>query len=331
MPETHEKRKRYFAEIALALSLLIGTFSFFSISFGLQKQHLFSFLEENRTSGGNRGRYTYGETGKVSRPFFSEEEREQNGTYILQKLEKLGLIHARSFLVGDLDTGEIIFERKADTPFPIASVTKYMTAFTAAQYLKPNEKAKATRALLETPGNRGQFRIGDSFTIRTLLYPLLLVSSNDAAEMIAHQRDRMWFIQRMNKTAEQLGMRNTHFDDPTGLSIYNQSTAHDLFTLMREVGRRYPQIIKISSLRELRKRGYRWQNINRATQFEEFRGGKTGYTNAAHQTSIGYYEVELANGVTRNIGIVILQSDRRQQDTQRILSYLKNYVSYIEQ
>jgi len=144
----HENNtKRYFSEIALALSLLIGSFSLFSVSFGLQKNHIFSF---DTSSNYEYAKKSYGLQKRgpsVSQPFF-ESEREERGTYHLQHLEELRNISAQSFLVADLDTGEIIFERKPLKPYPIASVTKYMTAVTAAQFLKPNELVHINDAAL---------------------------------------------------------------------------------------------------------------------------------------------------------------------------------------
>lgn len=256
------------------------------------------------------------------------ENNEPEGRYVLQLLERLGSVNARSFLVGDLDSGEIIFERKAHEVYPIASITKFFTAFTAAEEFSAQEIATIDAAKLRVEGNRAGFQIGDTFTIREILYPLLLVSSNDAGEVIARQRDRESFITRMNDIALSENLQNTRFADPTGLSQNNISTARDLFQFMRVTLETYPQIVGISQISSKQIDNYRWYNINKAIQFPEFRGGKTGFTNAARQTSIGYYEINLSNGQTKNIGIVILQSNTRQQDTRNILDYLKNDVAY---
>lgn len=256
------------------------------------------------------------------------ENNEPAGQYVLQLLERLGSVNAQSFLVGDLDTGEVIFERKAHEPYAIASVTKFFTAFTAAEFLQPNEVATIDYNELLVEGNRARFIPGDTMTIRELLYPLLLVSSNDAGEVIANQRNRDSFIEAMNKVAEDNDLINTGFADPTGLSQNNRSTARDLFKFMRVTRDTYPQIVGISQLSQKSLDNYIWYNINKAINFPEFRGGKTGFTNAARQTSIGYYEIQLSNGETKNIGVVILQSNTRQQDTRNILDYLKNHVAY---
>lgn len=318
----HEKTKKQghtFIHIGLALMILIGTFSLFSVSFGMKKDqtiNVYAPINETPVPTNNIFSFEY-------------EQDDIEAKYILQKLEKLGNIKARSFLVGDLDTGEIIFERKPHTQYPIASITKYFTAYTAAKILEPNETSTITKESLKTSGNRGKFKIGDTFTIRDLLYPLLLVSSNDAGEIIAQQRDYDVFMNTMNIHARVNGLYNTSFADPTGLSKLNISTARDLFKMMQTTRSEYPEIVQISKLDSKSTDDYTWRNINKAARFEEFQGGKTGYTNAARQTSIGYYQIQLANNQTKNIGIVILQSNTRQQDTRNVLDYLKQYVAYL--
>jgi len=141
-------------------------------------------------------------------------------------------------------------------------------------------------------------------------------------------RDRANFIASMNEIVESYELLDTGFGDPTGLSIQNVSTARDLFSFMQITRNTYPQIVGISQLSEKSINEYTWRNINKASGFPEFRGGKTGFTNAAQQTSIGYYEIALSNGEIKNIGVVILQSNTRQQDTRNILDYLKEHVVY---
>lgn len=332
------------AHIALAVSLLIGTFSLFSITFGLQQNSTASFYilddaspnsseseESAHVQDTQKSKSAFGNFFSAKTPPSLEELEEDTpeARYILQQLDRLGNIRANSFLVADLDTGEVIFERKPHTQYPIASITKYMTAYTAAENFEPNELAKITTDKLQVEGNRAHFKTGDYLTIKELMYPLLLVSSNDAGEIIAQQRNRDGFINQMKQSALDLKMFDTTFEDPTGLSKNNASTARDLFTMMRAVKKRYPQIVDISRLSFKENDQYLWTNINRASSFPEFRGGKTGYTNAARQTSIGYYEIKLANDQTKNIAVIILQSDTREQDTRNILEYLKRYVAYL--
>jgi len=318
--EHKEEHKKH--HIFYALLLMVGTFTALGFAFGAQP---------NLVNGSHNI-----EIPQQSKPqslfnnlFVLTQNEEVEARYILQNLKTLGDINAQSFVVGDLDTGEIIFERKPHTQYPIASITKYLTAFTAAEKLNPYEIAEVTAKKLEVQGNRGHFKVGETLSIRDLIYPLLLVSSNDAGEILAQQRNREAFIQAMNDLSLEHGLYNTNFEDPTGLSPHNVSTGRDLFRMMRLVRNNYPEIVDISRLKSKSTDGHTWNNINKAATYSEFQGGKTGYTNAAQQTSIGYFQIKLANDQVKNIGIVILRSATRQQDTRNILEYLKRYVAYL--
>lgn len=328
----HIKQENNIARFTLALLVILGSFSLFSITFGINKNNTVSFPSDNEQQEIKQTAsalvspvQTFSFIDPTQPPLIETTKRR----YILQQLQKLGAINAHSFVVGDLDTGEIIFKRKSTETFPVASITKFMTAYTAAEILEPNELATITQEKLKVEGSRGGFKVGDTLTIRELIYPLLLVSSNDAGEIIAQQRERFRFIETMTNLAKEIGMNNTNFEDPTGLGKNNYSTAEDLFILMQKVKNKYPQIIDISRLSFKENDNYFWTNINRAAHYPEFRGGKTGYTNAARQTSIGYYQIKLANDQTKNIAIIMLQSNTRQQDTRNILDYLKRYVAYL--
>lgn len=251
--------------------------------------------------------------------------------YILQKEHLLrDQMSARSYLVGDLDTGEIIIEKNATDIHPIASISKYVTALASLDLLDQGDVVTITDEMLETNGNRLGVKEGETIKVGSLLYPLLLVSSNDAAEALAQYRDRALFITHMNQIARTYGLINTTFDDPSGLSAGNHSTARDLFKLMRAIREEHPEIIDISRLSSFEIDDYKWSNTNRAKDLVGFQGGKTGYTNAARQTSIGYYKIKTANEQEKNIGVIILQSGERERDAKRILDYIDRYVSYIK-
>ncbi|MDD3694245.1 MAG: serine hydrolase [Candidatus Pacebacteria bacterium] len=323
-----KNRKNILIQSTLALLFILASFFLFSLAFGLQKNDTFSFFTPPEKTG---ERKSITSTKQLDFINFQRNGYERNDLeYILQHKEELSSLSAQSFLIGDLDTGEIIFEKKSNTIFPIASVTKFMTALTAIETLGPNELATITKEKVAVPGgNRAQFVIGDTLTIRELIYPLLLVSANDAGEIIAQQHNHDIFMSNMNQYAKRIGMEQSFFEDPTGLSNKNTSTAQDLFKMMIFVKEQNPEIIEVSRLNFKRIGKYLWQNINKAAAFPGFFGGKTGFTSAAKYTSIGYYKVTLANDQTRNIGVVILQSNSRESDTKKILLYLSKYVAYL--
>jgi len=236
-------------------------------------------------------------------------------------------INAKSYLVGDIETGEILIDYNADTVYPIASVSKLVTAMTAYDNLDLSDIAIVSRDAANVESARGNLAAGEKYRVRDLLYPLMMVSSNNAANVLAEKYGYEKFIDEMNAKVRDLNLNNTHFEDPSGLSKNNVSTARELFTILQEVHDEYPEIIDITTTDSYRINRYSWNNINRLKDTFEFRGGKTGYTSAARYTSAAYYSVPIS-GRNRYIAIIILQSDDRTNDIEKILNFVQKNAEY---
>lgn len=248
--------------------------------------------------------------------------------YAIKDENKSLNIGAVSYVVGDLNTGEIILEKNSDSVFPIASVTKLMTALVSLETLPQNEKTKVSSRAANIESSRGDLRTGESVVISDLLYPLLLVSSNNAAEVLAEHKGRPDFIKEMNDFAKKIGMEKTSFDDPSGLSSRNTSTAKDLFKLSTHLENNHRTVFDISMLREYTAIGKIWRNINTFSQNDNFIGGKTGYTSVAKRTGVSVFSVSFDGYEDRHIGIVLLRTDDRTKDIYTILNYLRENVAY---
>lgn len=257
-----------------------------------------------------------------------EEPSQERGIYALRSPSTFPPVSARSYLIADLSTGQVLFEKNSQEVYPIASITKLMTAIVAQERL-PVERITtiSPRAQSVGGGLRGGLSTNQRITIQELLFPLLMTSSNNGAEAIAETFGRQFFIEQMNTQALNIGMWNTHFDDPSGLSTHNTSTADDLFLLMRYLFFEHTDILKISRLSFYSGSNQTWRNISTLIREPTFRGGKTGFTNAARQTSAGIYRISL-DDEERLLIIVILGSESRQQDIRSIISYLERNVQY---
>src|SRR3989344_4323325 len=136
-----------------------------------------------------------------------ETENEKPKYFYINKSEGAEpKVSAQAFLVGDLKTGEVILSKNQERKFPIASVSKLMTALVASEIAKEDDIAQVSKKALATKGTNGNFTTGQKIKVNDLLYPLLLESSNDAAEIIAEHFERNVFIQKMNQQAEILKM-----------------------------------------------------------------------------------------------------------------------------
>lgn len=134
------------------------------------------------------------------------------------------------------DTGEVIYEQNANERLPMASTTKIMTALLLCEYGNFEKEITVTAEMLRVEGSSMGLLAGDKVTLHDLLYGLLLASGNDAANVTAYVIGGTvdGFVKTMNKKAEQLGLKNTHFNTPSGLDGESHyTTALDLANLTR--------------------------------------------------------------------------------------------------
>ena len=237
-------------------------------------------------------------------------------------------ISAKAFLVGDLNTGEVILAKNQDQKFPIASTSKLMTALVTSKLAKPNETTKITKNAIATLGQNGELRLGEKIKISDLVYPLLLESSNDAAEALALYFGRSSFIAKMNQEASALQMTSTTYEDPSGLTSYNQSTVSDMFKLAGYIAQQHSDLLKITTKSSYSTKTHSWSNISQFLKNDGYMGGKSGYTDPAKQTVVSLFDLPLGETGSRPIAITLLQSSDRQNDVETLLKYLKKNVYY---
>lgn len=127
---------------------------------------------------------------------------------------------AQSAVLMEAESGRVLYAKDADTPRLIASTTKLMTALVALESGHSLEEVVTIPA--EAAGVEGSslyLKAGETVKLKTLLYGMLLQSGNDAATAVALYcaGSLEAFAQKMNEKAQQLGMTNSHFTNPTGL------------------------------------------------------------------------------------------------------------------
>ncbi|EOY4356774.1 D-alanyl-D-alanine endopeptidase [Cronobacter sakazakii] len=162
-------------------------------------------------------------------------------------------IASGSAMIVDLRTNEVLFSNHPDLVRPIASITKVMTAMVVLDASLPLDEM-LTVDISHTPEMKGIYsrvRLNSQISRKNMLLLALMSSENRAAASLAHHYPGGYdaFIRAMNAKAKALGMRNTHFVEPTGLSIHNVSTARDLTKLLIAT-KQYPLIGQLSTTRE---------------------------------------------------------------------------------
>jgi len=193
-------------------------------------------------------------------------------------------------LVKFLDKSYPVFQLNADQRWPMASLTKLMTAVIAYDNLTVGPKVK------------------------NLVKQIMTASSNTAAQELSQALGEKEFINAMQAKAHELQMFETSYVDPTGLSFLNQSTMNDLEKLVRYIYKKHPQIFAYS-----RERG----SIHQLAGEPDFLGGKTGLTDEA-----GGNLVSLLNHDGRSLLIIVLGAGNNPDDrfiqTKKLYDYVIN-------
>ena len=201
---------------------------------------------------------------------------------------------ARHAVLIDADSLEVLYEKEAHTPAPMASTTKIMTAAVVLSSLSVDTQVSVPPEAVGVEGTSAYLAAGERLRVLDLLYALLLGSANDAAVALAIATDGSVsaFVAHMNEAARALGLTKTSFQNPHGLPDEgHETTAYEL-ALIAAYAMRMPLFAEIvgtksyhfrSSLRE-----HTFHNHNRLLSYsDEAIGVKTGYTKASGRCLVG--------------------------------------------
>jgi D-alanyl-D-alanine carboxypeptidase len=232
-------------------------------------------------------------------------------------------IGARAAILIDAATGAPLWEKEPDRRLAMASTTKIMTALIALERAPLDAPIRVPVGAAQLPGNSvAGLRQGEQLPLGQALYALLLPSGNDAALAIASSvaGSTDGFVAQMNRRADELGLRNTHFANPHGLDAPNHyASARDLARLARLALER-PVFARIVATQEHTYRGqlvYRWTNVNRLLWLRpDATGVKTGTTDEA-----GASLVASARRDERRAIAVVLDSPDRWAESGALLDH----------
>lgn len=228
---------------------------------------------------------------------------------------------AKTALVKYLNSDFNTYASNGQNRWPIASISKLMTAIIAEENINKESKIVITESAVSAYGENGNFKIGEVFKLGDLIKAMLVISSNDAAEALAESFGREEFVKLMNKKAEELKMTETYFKEPTGLSFANQSTAEDLIKLVSYIYNNHQDFFEITRQKEVdiielktnKKR--KLTNIDLFAGEDNFLGGKTGYIDES-----GRNLVALFNKSGKIMITVVLGADDAFIETKNLLN-----------
>lgn len=237
------------------------------------------------------------------------------------------IVDAKSYLVGDLDSGKIIFTENQNKALPIASISKLVTALVTDEYLGLSTEIKISEKAVSTYGRQGRLEKGEIYKASELLYALLLESSNDASEAIAESGVRDIFINEMNKKVREIEMYNTHFADPSGLSSRNVSTVNDLFKLAKYIDKYRKYVFEMTTVKKYFSKNKTWHNFSEFRSDPDYYGGKNGYIDEAGNTQLAIFNMNF-NGENRRIVFIILNTKNIEENIYGLKRYVSKYITY---
>ena len=240
--------------------------------------------------------------------------------------------NAKSAIMIEASTGEILFQKNKDEKLAPASMTKMMSMLLIMEEiengnLKWDEMITTSEKASSMGGSQIFLKVGEKMTVEDLLKGVAIASGNDAvvalAERVSGSEEQ--FVKRMNIRAKDLGLKNTNFINATGLTADNHySSAYDMSLIAKELVK-HEKILEFTStyedyLRKDTKSPFWLVNTNRLVRFKEGVDGlKTGFTDEA-----GYcLTATMKKDNMRLITVVMKEENtsKRSADTTKMLDY----------
>jgi len=242
------------------------------------------------------------------------------------------LLKSTAVVVQDQASGKTLFEKNPDAVLPIASITKLMTAMVVLDAQQPLDEILTVGAedMDTLRGTRSRLKIGAELSREDMLLLALMASENRAASALSrhYPGGAEAFVAAMNRKAATIGLKDTHFSDPTGLTPANVSSARDLSKMVAAASR-YPLIRDLTTTSErtvsVGGREVTFRNTNTLVRSQtpgwEIAVSKTGYIREAGRCLV--MQARLNN---RPMVIVLLDSWGRQTrigDANRIKQWVE--------
>ena len=227
-------------------------------------------------------------------------------------------VSARSFVIMDAKTGKILLALNPQLFLPPASTLKVMTALSVVEHLKMDDKVSVSAYAAAAPASKIGIKPGETYTVRELLYALLLSSANDAARALAEKvsGSEPAFAHQLTQEVRQWGAYRTTLATANGLPADNQySTAQDLALMFRRAMDN-PELAKIMATKYYTIQGDReLRNHNRFLFTTPLAvAGKTGYTRASKHTYVGQFK----NG-DKEIIVAMMGSTKKWADLRPLI------------
>lgn len=239
-------------------------------------------------------------------------------------------------IVVDFDSSQIIYQKNMDTKLPPASIAKIVTAIVASENLKKDQLITVSQKAADMEPNKMGIKANEKIKVEDLLYGLMMLSANDAAEALAFGinggRDK--FLEKMNDKAKELGLKNSHFSNPSGLDEQNMySSAFDLATFTKYALVNYPEILTYMGTKDYEIQftdhndGYSLYHLSSMLgEYPGLDGVKTGYTEEAGHTFLG-----TAKRDNHRLIVIFFNSQSANEDCRNLFDFGFSRVPALDQ
>jgi hypothetical protein len=239
-------------------------------------------------------------------------------------------LSAQAYLAIDLKNNFVFLEKNKNQLFPIASITKLITALTVLDhtYLE-YDLTVPKEAIVYTSIPR--LKPGQKISVFDLLALLLTESSNEAGITLANYLGQDKTIEWMNGVVKSIGMYNTRLVDPNGASSENVSTVLDLFYLAKYLYFNRSFIFNMTKgifdNTYFGQPVYQLKNLNFFADNPDFVGGKVGKTDISKETMLAVFNLQF-NGEKRPIAFIALKSDDVKSDIEKMVDFVKTHYQF---
>lgn len=234
-------------------------------------------------------------------------------------------LSSKGAVILDYNTGEVLLDNNMHAKLPPASITKVLTVLIALENYKLDKLCTVSQEAADTEPYKIVMKAGEQMSVRDLIYGMMMISANDAAEVIAEcdPGGRETFIAKMNEKVKELGLTDSHFVTPNGLDDPNHySSAFDMATITEYAIRTQPDFLtymgrvddySVGATDHNEPHSY-YQLSTLLKTYPGMEGAKTGFTYDAGNTYIG-----VASKDGRRIIIVYFDANSKTYDATTML------------
>ncbi len=233
-------------------------------------------------------------------------------------------INAESVLIETIDNKQPIFYFNSYKKWPIASLTKLLTAVVLLENLNLNEKIEIDNFALSAYGTSGNLKLNEIYNALDLIKIMILSSSNDAAVAFEQFLGKDKLLDLINKKIKELKMEQTQIFDSSGLDERNVSSANDLNILLRYILLNHPEILNWTRMPNLLIQPFNKNytnnvlNNNPFLKYNNFWGGKTGTNDKAKQNFAGIFTLK-----NQRFIIIVLGAGDREKEIKNLLNWIE--------